>query len=302
MPYTNKTVINSSDDPMLINPFGLTILNEIVYVAIRAKSKITLYDLNFIELGKEILIEDNEIKYSPTAIVNNTSTGFLIKNQTTQVELPSEIIIVTDNGAIFGYNKLVNPDYAILCLKQQECSFVGVEQHNNLLYVCNLVSRNILTYNSNYELQQNYPFPDNNIPEKYAPFNIKIICDKLYITYNKITFDEPLIGFINVYDYNGNFIKNFSSDAEHLSSPYGLCLMKCGKYNDCLIIGNYASGLIDAFDKHGKFQGNFKNSSGEIINISGLTTMIYYKPNKFIYYTASTDGSTGGAVGYIYAV
>ena len=121
-------------------------------------------------------------------------------------------------------------------------------------------------------------FTDPNIPAGYAPFNIQLLGDKLYVAYalqDAIQFDDvpgPGNGFVSVFDTNGNFLARVATRGE-LNSPWGLAIapVSFGQFAGNLLVGNFGNGRINAFDvSNNTFVGQLSDRGGNPIIIDGL--------------------------------
>src|SRR5262249_40177554 len=121
-------------------------------------------------------------------------------------------------------------------------------------------------------------FVDPNIPTNYAPFNVDVFNDQLYVTYAQQDADKEDDvagvgnGFVDVYDLNGNLLKRLIS-AGPLNSPWGLAMAPSGfgGFPGALLVGNFGDGLIHAFDPNsGALLGTLSDAGGIPIKVDGL--------------------------------
>src|SRR5438094_10611287 len=100
-------------------------------------------------------------------------------------------------------------------------------------------------------------FSDPNVPPRYAPFGIRVINGKLYVTFaeqNKEKHDDkagPNHGFGDVFDLDGSNRRRLVS-RPGLNSPWGLDLPAAnfGKFSNALLVGNLGNGHFSAYDPH----------------------------------------------------
>ncbi|HJW30125.1 MAG TPA: TIGR03118 family protein, partial [Saprospiraceae bacterium] len=154
-------------------------------------------------------------------------------------------------------------------------------------------------------------FTDPNIPSGFAPFNVRDINGKLYVTYAKQqqtnkNNDEagPGNGFLDVFDENGNLLQRLVSQGS-LNSPWGLALAPAnfGQFSDALLVGNSGDGRINAFDPTtGNSLGQLKDSNGNPIQIDGLWALTFGnggnagKTNE-LFFTAGINDKKNGLFG-----
>jgi uncharacterized protein (TIGR03118 family) len=110
----------------------------------------------------------------------------------------------------------------------------------------------------------NHRFVDRNIPEGFAPFNIKQIGLRLFVTYAKrldpdSEDDQAGLGngYVNIFTSKGWLIRRFASQGT-LNSPWGIERLKTdcrfGIFpelllpNQTILIGKFGDGLVNAYD------------------------------------------------------
>jgi len=155
-------------------------------------------------------------------------------------------------------------------------------------------------------------FIDPNLPAGYAPFDIRLLDGKLYLTYalqdaNK--HDDvagPGHGFVNVFDTNGNFLGRVATQGT-LNSPWGLAIAPApfGQFAGDLLVGNFGDGRINAFDlSSDAFIGQLLGLNGSELTIDGLWGLTVGNDgnagssNK-LYFSAGPDGEVNGLFGVI---
>jgi uncharacterized protein (TIGR03118 family) len=158
-------------------------------------------------------------------------------------------------------------------------------------------------------------FTDPNLPAGYAPFNIRNLGGKLYVTYalqDASKHDDVAgagQGFVSVFDTQGNFLGRVGSGGT-LNSPWGLALapMSFGPLAGDLLVGNFGDGRINAFDlSTDTFVGQLLGIDGSELTIDGLWGLTVGNDgnggssNK-LYFTAGPDGEMNGLFGVITAV
>ena len=112
-------------------------------------------------------------------------------------------------------------------------------------------------------------FTDPGLPAGYAPFNIQLLGGKLYVTYalqgsGKDEQDGAGLGFVNVFDTQGNFLARVASKGT-LNAPWGLAIAPSsfGQFAGDLLVGNFGDGTINAF--------NSSRPTRSSVSCSGLT-------------------------------
>src|SRR5207302_4847454 len=98
-------------------------------------------------------------------------------------------------------------------------------------------------------------FTDVSIPLGYAPFGIRNINGKLYVTFAKQDANKhddvpgDGSGFLDVFDTNGVLLQRLVSHGE-LNSPWGMALAPAGfgTLGGTLLVGNFGDGTIHGYD------------------------------------------------------
>ena len=101
-------------------------------------------------------------------------------------------------------------------------------------------------------------FLDPNQPAGYAPFDIRLLNGKLYVTYalqDAAKHDDVAgagNGIVNVFDTSGNLLGRVGTQGT-LNSPWGLAIAPAsfGDFAGDLLVGNFGDGRINAFDLSG---------------------------------------------------
>jgi uncharacterized protein (TIGR03118 family) len=195
--------------------------------------------------------------------------------------------------------------------------FAGDANSTAVLYATNFRSGQVEVYDTNFG-QVTLPlgaFTDPNLPRGYAPFNVQVLNNKVYVTYAKqdaTGHDDvagPGHGFVDVYNLNGSGLQRLVSRGP-LDSPWGLAIAPAGfaglsapNNHPVLLVGNFGNGFINAFDAtNGNFLGQLKDPDGEPIQIDGLWALKVGNggnggdPNA-VYFTAGLFGETHGLFG-----
>jgi len=223
----------------------------------------------------------NKASAPVTAVVANLTQGFPISWIKTIGQPPitaaSYLIAVTANGVIFGFTPLFKDSgLGIVALDRTQTGghFTGAAIANNNLYVTDLFSQKVLTFDNNFSLLSGFTFSDedinNPLPAGYVPYNIVNINGLLYVVYGKInaqsdgTVKGPGHGFISIFDPDGQFIQRFTSQGP-LNSPYSVIIAPpgFGSFAGQILVGNQGDGLILAYNLNGTFKST--------VNTAGLT-------------------------------
>jgi uncharacterized protein (TIGR03118 family) len=199
---------------------------------------------------------------------------------------------------------------------------LGSSGGNNYLYAANFRAGTIDAFNTSIAPAFTGQFVDPNLPSGYAPFNVANIGGTLYVTYAKqdqFKHDDQAgtgNGFIDKFSTDGTFLGRFATGSavggtiSALDSPWAMALAPSdfGAFSNDLLVGNFGSGAIDAFDSSGDFLGSLKDQDGKPLLIDGLWGLAFGgggtnggDPNK-LYFTAGPNDESNGLFGSLTAV
>ena len=187
-----------------------------------------------------------------------------------------------------------------------------------MLLAANFREGTVDVYDTNLDLAQ---FSDPRAPAGFAPFNVQVLDGIIFVTFAKQDAakhdDVPGAGngFIDVFDLKHGRFHRFATGSNaggHLNvinSPWGLALAPKGfsKHGDELLVGNFGSGTIMAFDSDGDFRGLLNTSHDQPIIIDGLWGLAFGNNgsagvSSTLYFTAGLNGEADGLFGAIIPV
>jgi uncharacterized protein (TIGR03118 family) len=247
---------------------------------------------------------------APTGIVYNGSSDFAI-----EPERPAQYIFVTEDGTISGWSPDVagyNHNAVLLVDNSSDAVYTGAaiarRGGESFLYVANFRSGTVDVFDSSFHdivLSQG-AFTDPDIPDNFAPFNIKNIDGDLYVAFaqrdvgNYNTMTGTGLGYVDVFDPRGDLLMRLATGS-WMNAPWGVALAPddFGEYSGQLLIGNSGSGTIAVFDQEtGKFKGLLRDARGGRILIEGLKGLGFGNgslagPANTLYFTAGIYGKHG---------
>ncbi|ACH37814.1 lipoprotein, putative [Citrifermentans bemidjiense Bem] len=261
---------------------------------------------------------------TPTGVVFNNFSGF---NVTPGVRTTAaRFIFVTEDGTISAWNtgaaatlKVDNATFAAGTGPVYKGAAIATNGTSNNLYVANFRNKTVDVFDSNFApvtlagTPFTVPAPHVAPPAGYAPFNIANIGGKLYVTYallNTDTLRDDVSGqghgFVEVFNPDGSFVMSLQSGT-WLNSPWGVALAPAdfGKFSNSVLIGNFGSGQIAAFDQtSGNFQGLLRDSFGAPIAINGLWGIGFGNggnagPASTLFFAAGLNDESDGLLGTI---
>lgn len=308
-------------DPNLKNGWGVAFNpNGFVWVSATGTGKSTLYD----GTGKPqpLVVTVPGVsggRGTPTGIVFNGSGSFAVGRGT--VIAPARFIFSSEDGTISGWASNADPTNSIITVDNSVsgASYTGLaiggNGNDNYLFATDFRNNKVDVFNATYQpvSRRIEMFRDPTLPSGYAPFGIQNILGDIYVTYAKRNYtggDEeetgPGLGYVSVFNTNGNFLRRFASQGT-LNAPWGLALApsRFGTYSNSLLVGNFGDGRISSFDiRTGAFLGQLTNEGGNTISIDGLWGMqfgngIQNQNTNALFFAAGPNGETGGLYGRI---
>jgi uncharacterized protein (TIGR03118 family) len=227
-------------------------------------------------------------------------------------------IFAGEDGTISGWRGSLG-NAAELLTSRDTAVYKGITMVNcygkPLLVLANFGEATVDVYDTNFNLVQ---FSDPAAPTNYAPFNVKSLGGLVIVTFAKQD-DERHDdipgsghGLIDIFNPKTGHFHRFATGTDAgghldaLSSPWGIAVAprKFGAHGDQLLVGNFGSGTITAFDVDGEFQGFLEDANHQPIAIAGLWGLAFGNGGKAgvpdaLYFTAGLDGEADGLFGSI---
>lgn len=257
---------------------------------------------------------------TPTGQVFNTSgRGFDISAN--GMTAPSVFIFATEDGTISGFNPAVNPSSSVLEVDNSAGGSGAVYKGlalaqkggQELLYAANFHAGTVDVFNQSF--QQINSFTDPNLPAGFAPFNVQVLHNHLFVTFALQDADKhddvagAGNGFVDEFNLNGHLMHRVASGGP-LNSPWGLAIAppNFGAFSNDLLVGNFGDGTINAYDpRTDRFMGQVMGPDGFPLKIGDLWDLIPgtnvpgANPNA-IYFTAGVQDEAHGLFGTLAAM
>jgi uncharacterized protein (TIGR03118 family) len=297
-------------DPQLVNPWGLAAsASSPLWVSDNGAGVSTLYQGTGAKVSLVVTIPVPAGQTTPAA---PTGTVFNSSASTTNFSVSANgktgratFLFASEDGIISGWAPSVDGTNAIAAVPNANApatnphaTYKGLTMANNgfqdLLYATNFTGGKVEVYDGTFTpVVVPGGFVDNELPRGFAPFNIQNIGGALYVTFAKQGdgADEqhgPGLGRVDVFDANGNLLKRLDHGA-WLNAPWGVALAPAGFgfYSNHLLVGNFGSGTIAAYDlASGHLDGLLRDANNRFLAIDGLWALRF--GNK----TASQDFRT----------
>lgn len=302
-------------DPELIDPWGIVIYNNQLWVSNNGTDSVSNFDLYGNKLMGSTTVRNAVHNSShPTGIVVNCSGGFpMTSGASTRA---SRFIIATEHGTVHAYNPLIDPLTSFMVLNQQLTGQVtvykGLAIANSILYLADFFKSKIDVFDSGFNRLTGFHFLDGDITDpitnEFGPNNIVHIGCFLYVIYARKDLnvsvhdlDGPGHGFVSVFTLDGSFVRRFTSRGV-LNSPWAMipAPCECGFPPGSFLIGNNGDGRINVFDCNGCYVGPLLNQASTPIQIEGLWGLApHYTDFNEIFFASSLDENNEGLLGSI---
>jgi uncharacterized protein (TIGR03118 family) len=180
------------------------------------------------------------------------------------------------------------------------------------LFAADVHNARIDVFNSAFHpLKTPAEFHDKKIPAGYAPFNIQLLGNRLYVTYGLQNRAKTDVvpgkgrGFVDVYSVNGFLIKHLVSHGA-LDEPWGLAMAPAGfgPFAGKLLVGNLGNGWINVYNPTtGAYLGWLKRPNGTPVAIPGLWGLMvgnnaFGGPHSLVF-SAGPNSYNNGIVGVL---
>jgi len=273
------------------------------------------------------------------AVTNNASSSPSVVKQGLEVILPGagnptgqlfnntgafhndSFIFASEDGTISGWRGALGPAAEVLT-NRATAVYKGITLVTNLgppvLLAANFAEGTVDAYDTNMNQTQ---FADPRTPAGYAPFNVQSIAGFIFVTFAKQDeFKHDDVkgvghGLIDMFDLRHKRFQRFATGSDAggrltaFDSPWGMALSprSFGTHGDQLLVGNFGSGTIMAFEANGEFTGFLEDTLGQTISIDGLWGLAFGNGGKAgvpgtLYFTAGPNDESDGLFGSLVPV
>jgi uncharacterized protein (TIGR03118 family) len=311
-------------DKRLVNPWGIVAAEEVVWANDNGSGLATVYTPLGLPLQFAIHIpgpDGSTNSGTPDGLVWNQTALFAITNGSKHGA--STFLMATEDGTIAAWNASVTGSNAVIVVDNSASGAVykglAIFRDTNdvpHLYAANFHAGTIDEFDGNFQFVQS--FTDTNVPAGFAPFNVRVLRDHLFVTFAKQKQpdrhdDDAGLGngFVDIFGADGTVLRRFASNGA-LNSPWGLAVAPAnfGNFSHALLVGNFGDGRINAYDLlTGRLLGNLTQPDGSDLVINGLWGLTFereavhgfldFDANR-LYFTAGINDEADGLLGYIH--
>jgi uncharacterized protein (TIGR03118 family) len=299
-------------DPNLVNAWGLTASSTSPWwVSDNGTDKSTLY--NGDGTPRPLVVD---VAGGPTGTAFNVTSAFLLPTGGKAL-----FLFDSEDGIIRGWN-MAQGTTAIVVKDRSDVGAIykGLTVANTAdgprLYAADFHNARIDVFDGSFNLVPG-GFVDSSLPDGYAPFNVQVIGDRVFVAYAKQDADAEDevagqgLGFVDAYDLAGNLLARVAQHGQ-LDAPWGLALAPAsfGRFGGDLLVGNFGNGRINAYEElpngHFEHRGQLRDEAGQPIAIDGLWALRFGNdaaagPSSTLFFTAGPDEESHGLFGSITA-
>jgi uncharacterized protein (TIGR03118 family) len=300
-------------DPLLVNSWGLSQgpAGAPLWVANNGTGTSTLYAASsFDKVPLNVTIPGGGgAPGAPTGTVFTSLNGNSFSVSENGKSGHSLFLFDGEDGSISGWSPGVATGHAIVAVDHSAAGdvFKGLaispSTGNPTLFAADFAHNNVEMFNGQF--QQTGGFTDPSLPAGYAPFNVQVLNNNVYVAFAKHGegLDEAHgagLGVIDVFDLGGHKIRTLVSGG-HLNAPWGLAMAprSFGRFAGALLVGNFGDGTINAFDPvFGSFLGTVSTHLGQPAVIDGLWAL-HSAPDGTLIFSSGPGDESHGLVGVI---
>jgi uncharacterized protein (TIGR03118 family) len=255
-----------------------------------------------------------------TGLVFSPGDDFLVSNSFGDMT-PARFIFASLEGIIYAWTPRTPP------LQQNTFAQIAVNNFNqgavytgvalaptaagDRLYFADLFGAKIDAFDGSFSPTAS-GFVDPNLPTGFAPYNIRVLGDRVFIAYavQNATRDDvvpgPGSGLIDTFTLDGTFQARLISHGA-LNAPWGMALAPrdFGPLSNTLLVANFGDGRINAFNPAtGDFVGTAADATATPISIDGLRGIEFgngapNQPANTLFYAAAPTFGVVGIFGRI---
>jgi uncharacterized protein (TIGR03118 family) len=312
-------------DPHLVNPWGASFLGASpLWVSDAGTGLSTLYagGVHGTPQTKNPLVVTIPGGLPTGQVSNGSATDFVVTDAAGTSDV-ARFIFVGLSGHISGWSPTVGVTGTPPSTNAQDAVVtpgavytglaMGTVPKGPRLYVANFAAGEVEMYKGNWkEVHIRGAFKDRMLPKNYAPFNVMVSGNRVYVAYAKRAADGDEqagagLGRIDVFSLNGRLVRRMATHHD-LNAPWGMTIAPegFGSFAGHLVVGNFGNGRIHAFNpKTLKETGTLRDGHGRAITIDGLWTLMPGNGTEGgtdqLLFTAGPDDETHGLLGTLTA-
>jgi uncharacterized protein (TIGR03118 family) len=252
---------------------------------------------------------------APTGQIFNPTSSFIV-HAADGSSAPAVFLFVGENGTLSGWAPGVPPPApshdAQLAVPTpgaiDKGLAIGGTADNPMLYATDFSARTVDIYNGMFQrVITAGNFEDPQLPAHFAPFNVAMFNDKVYVSFARQNGDDELdgpgLGRVDVFTLDGRLLHRLGRH-DVLNGPWGMTIAPAGfgEFSGDLLVGNFGDGRIHAFDPTTlALRGTVLKRNHRPVSIEGLWSLIpgngVEGGTDEVLFTSGPDDETHGLLG-----
>ncbi|HEU4733077.1 MAG TPA: TIGR03118 family protein [Kofleriaceae bacterium] len=269
----------------MVNAWGIVSYQGAFWIANNATGKVSIVDgkgvaatgkiaSNSIDLGEGIT------GVAVTDLAKDDTTSFQIHGDTACA--PAQLIFAREDGKLIGFNADMSATagFTLVDRSGSDASYLGVAVLHGakgpMVLAADFHNARVDVFDANFSLVENFKLEVPSLPADFAPFNVMVIGDKIFVAFAKqdaAKADEvagPGLGLIAAFDSSGKLLGTVKSDL--LNAPWGMAMSRdFTPFPNALLVGNFGDGHITAIDTTNfTVLGQLMDATGKPVVLEGL--------------------------------
>lgn len=309
----------------LVNAWGIVAYRGMFWIADNGTGKVSILDGAGMPAKGAPASDAIDLGEGITGIAVNSSTAMQVESNDKAICGPASLIVASEHGQLLGINTDVSMTGGVVLVDRSDvmASYKGVAtldvkqpgpgtvpQTAVLTLAADFFNARVDVFDESFKLLDKPMFSDASLPAGYAPFNVMVWNNVVYVSYaqQNATKDDSVagagLGFVAAFDATGKLM--WTAKGNELDAPWGMALGNdpAGLIPSTLLVGNFGDGHITMINPmDGSIAGQLTASSGPVA-IDGLWGLSLgmgvngARPNG-LYFTAGPEEEMHGMFGVI---
>jgi len=273
-------------DAHLVNPWGLALgPTTPLWVSDAGTNKSTVYRGGVDGAPATLALTVNIPSNEPTGQVFHDAAGdpgsFRVTNAA-GTSGSAQFIFSTTAGDIVAWSGAVDRTTGFVVAHVDGAVYTGLAlwptSFGSFLLATDLANGRIDVFDSNFKRLPPVFFVDRHLPPHFAPFNVLVAGDAVYVAYAKASNGDEVhgrgLGIVDRFTNLGLDVQRVGAGGT-LNAPWGMAIApdSFGTFKGDLLVGNFGDGLIGAY-RGDHFVGLLAGTDRKPLRIDGLWALL----------------------------